>query len=82
MVLKLQEGDTVLMDQMIMQKSFHRYYSNLYRGHNIPLEKIGEYLKKNKVIKDYRETNTNCEWTYKNIGNFSSNIKDSTRKSI
>lgn len=43
MILKLQE------DNMVIQKVFHQHYSNLYKGHDIPLEKTDEYLKKVKV---------------------------------
>lgn len=32
-----------------MRKAFHQYYSNLYNGHIIPLEKIEEYFLKNKI---------------------------------
>lgn len=46
MTLKLQEEDIVLIDNVFMQRTFDQYYSNLYKGHDIPLEKIDEYLRK------------------------------------
>lgn len=40
MVLKLQEEDTVITDNVAVQKLFHHYYSNLYKRQEIFLEKI------------------------------------------
>lgn len=39
MIFKLQEGGTVLMFNVIIQKAFHQYYSTLYKGSDISLEK-------------------------------------------
>lgn len=34
------------MEDSAIQKAFHQNYSNLYKGSDIPLEKIDDYLKK------------------------------------
>lgn len=45
-ILKLQERDTILMEDSVIQKAFYQNYSNLYKVSDIPLEKIYESLKK------------------------------------
>lgn len=43
-------GHTVLMD---IQKAFQQYYSSLFKGSDISLEKINEYLKAQNLLRIY-----------------------------
>lgn len=70
-ILKLQEGDTALMDNAPIQKALHRYCTNLYNGSDISLEEIGEYLKKTKTHWGLqRNRKRDYEWTHNNKGRF------------
>lgn len=40
MILILQVGEILLMDNVAIPKAFLQYYSNLYKAQNICLEKI------------------------------------------
>lgn len=69
MILKLQEGGIVLIDNAAIREAFHQYYSTWYKGIDISLEKIDEYLKKQNALR-IRGTETDYEWTYDNKGSF------------
>lgn len=49
------------MNNISIQKSFYEYYANLYKRHDIPLQKIDEHLRKQKCLKIV----TNCECNFK-----------------
>lgn len=36
---------------MAMQKALHQYFSNMYNASGISLKKIGDYLKKQNLLK-------------------------------
>ena len=38
-----------MMDDMAIQRTFHQYYTNLYKRHDILPERIDEYIKRQKL---------------------------------
>lgn len=54
---------------MAIQKAFHQYYSILYKGSDIVLDKIDAYLNKQNLLRS-AEKQRDYEQTYNNKVNF------------